>query len=171
MHPMNFRTGIGHDTHRFVAGRPLILGGEHLDYPLGLLGHSDADVLTHAICDALLGAAGLGDIGELFPDSDPAYENVCSMELLEQTGNLLFRKKFRIINIDAILFAQEPKISPHKIKMKRNLAKALGLHPDRINIKATTTEGLDAIGRKEGMAATAMVLLWREVERMVCKAD
>lgn len=161
MHPMDLRTGIGNDTHRLVTGRPLILGGVTFDYPFGLLGHSDADVLTHAICDALLGAAGLGDIGLLFPDTDPAFAGACSLSLLREVGLRLREKGFVVVNIDATIFAQAPKMSPHRKAMEANIAASLGLEADRVNIKATTTEGLDAVGRKEGISATSIALLWR----------
>lgn len=162
MHPLDLRTGMGSDTHRLVPGRPLVIGGLTLDHPLGLLGHSDADVLTHAICDALLGAAGLGDIGLHFPDTDPAFAGACSLSLLREVGLRLREKGFVVVNIDATIFAQAPKMSPHRKAMEAKIAASLGLDPDRVNIKATTTEGLDAVGRKEGISASAIALIWKE---------
>ncbi|TYT75563.1 2-C-methyl-D-erythritol 2,4-cyclodiphosphate synthase [Desulfobotulus mexicanus] len=161
MHPFDLRTGIGSDTHRLVTGRPLILGGVRLDHPMGLLGHSDADVLTHAVCDALLGAAGMGDIGGLFPDSDPAFKDISSLKLLEITGSHLKASGFSVVNIDATVFAQAPRIGPHRKEMEKNIAGCLAMPADRVNIKATTTEGLDAVGRGEGISATAIVLIWQ----------
>lgn len=154
-----FRVGIGHDTHRLVKGRDLILGGIRLDHPVGLLGHSDADVLVHAACDALLGAAGLGDIGELFPDTDPAYRGISSLKLLGEVGKRLQQEGFAIVNLDAILFAEAPRLGPYKKKMAENIAATLTVEPARIHVKATTGEGLDAVGRQEAISATAIALI------------
>ncbi len=156
-----FRIGTGTDVHELVEGRDLIIGGVKIDYPLGLKGHSDADVLLHAVCDALLGAAGLGDIGEHFPDTDPAYKGVSSRLLLKICFEKIREKGFGIGNLDATLFAQAPKMGPHKRAMAANIAGILELDPDEVNIKATTTEHLGFIGRKEGIAAQAIVLLCR----------
>lgn len=156
---MTFRIGSGYDVHRLVEGRPLILGGVTIPHDKGLLGHSDADVLLHAMCDAILGAAGLGDIGEHFPDTNPRYKGVSSLELLKSCRNQVGNAGYRIGNVDATLLAQAPKISSFKARMKENIAHALGVSSDRINIKATTTEGLGFEGKKEGIAAQAVVLL------------
>ncbi len=153
------RIGQGYDVHRLVPGRALILGGVEVPFGLGLLGHSDADVLTHAVMDALLGAAGLGDIGRHFPDSDPAYKGASSLRLLETVGALLTQHGFAVGNIDATLVAQAPKVAPHIAAIRQNIAGALGIPPENVNIKATTEEGLGFTGRGEGMAALAVVLL------------
>ena len=153
------RTGIGYDVHRLVAGRKLVLGGTDIPYEKGLLGHSDADVLVHAVCDALLGAAGLGDIGLHFPDTDPKYKDISSLTLLTQTGDMVRGKGFSIRNIDAIIFAEAPKIGPYRKSMQQNLAAAVNVEPGCVNIKATTTEGLGVIGKGEGIAAMCVVLV------------
>lgn len=153
------RIGIGYDIHRLVKGRSLIIGGVSIAYEKGLLGHSDADVLSHAICDALLGAAGLGDIGTHFPDSDPQYKDISSLTLLTETCRLLTDKRFRIINLDATLFAEAPKFAPHRPRMQAKLADAMNIRPAKINIKATTTEGLGVIGKGEGIAAMGIALI------------
>lgn len=153
------RIGKGYDVHRLVEGRDLILGGVKVPYGKGLLGHSDADVLLHAICDALLGAAGLGDIGEHFPDSDPQYKGISSLLLLAHCVVLVGRQGFEVVNIDATLLAEAPKISPYKSAMRENIAEVLCLEPGAVNIKATTTEGLGPVGRGEGMAALCVALL------------
>ena len=140
------RIGMGYDVHKLVENRDLILGGVKIPYEKGLLGHSDADVLLHAIMDALLGAAALGDIGKHFPDTDPAYKGASSMELLKQVGALIEQKLYVIGNIDATIIAQRPKMAPHIEKMRENVAKALGIEKDQINIKATTEEGLGFTG-------------------------
>jgi 2-C-methyl-D-erythritol 2,4-cyclodiphosphate synthase len=152
------RIGMGYDMHRLVAGRRLILGGVEIPFEKGLLGHSDADVLTHAICDALLGAAGLGDIGCHFPDTDPAWADIESLKLLDQVRAMI-RGDWVIANIDATVMAEEPKISPFREAMVSRLAAVLRLNPIQINIKATTLEGLGAVGRGEGIAAQCIVLL------------
>ncbi|MFQ5895904.1 MAG: 2-C-methyl-D-erythritol 2,4-cyclodiphosphate synthase, partial [Nitrospinota bacterium] len=153
------RVGVGVDFHRLVAGRKLVLGGVEIPYHLGLLGHSDGDVLTHAICDALLGAGALGDIGLHFPDTDPTYRGISSLRLLEMVGDLLKEKGFVLGNVDATLIAEAPRIAPHCVSMRRALAAALGVEEARVSIKATTAEGLGALGRGEGMAAHATCTL------------
>ncbi|MDY5954294.1 MAG: 2-C-methyl-D-erythritol 2,4-cyclodiphosphate synthase [Kiritimatiellia bacterium] len=158
---MNFRTGTGFDAHRLVPNRPLVLGGVRIPHALGLLGHSDADVLVHALMDALLGAAALGDIGLHFPDTDPAYEGADSMRLLEQVAHLLSDRHYAIANIDATVIAEIPKLRPHIEAMRANLARALQIPPDTVSVKATTVEGMGALGRKEGIAALATVLIFR----------
>ena len=155
------RIGHGYDVHRLVEGRKLILGGVDISHEKGLLGHSDADVLTHAIMDALLGAAALGDIGKLFPDNDPAYAGADSLVLLERVGERLAQAGYRVGNIDATILAQRPKLAPHIPQMRANLAARLGLNPDQISVKATTEEGLGFTGAGEGMAAHAVCLLER----------
>jgi len=153
------RVGLGFDAHRLTAGRPLILGGVEIEHPLGLLGHSDADVLTHAIGDALLGAAGLGDLGRHFPDADPAYKNISSLVLLERIMALVADRGFRVVNVDATVMAEHPRLAPHFPRMAANLAPILGVDPAEVSLKATTTERMGFTGREEGMAALALVLL------------
>lgn len=153
------RIGMGYDVHRLVEGRKLILGGVEIEHVCGLLGHSDADVLVHAIMDALLGAAALGDIGKHFPDTDPQYAGISSMELLDQVRARLEDAGYVIENIDATVIAQSPKLRPYMEQMERNVAKVLGIAEDQVNIKATTEEGLGFTGRKEGIAAQAVCLL------------
>ena len=148
-------TGIGYDVHRLVMDRPLILGGVHIEHSLGLEGHSDADVLCHAIADALLGAAGEPDIGHMFPNTDPAIRGISSLEILRKVRARLDELPVKIHNVDATLIAEEPRISPHLAAMKENVGKALGLPPSRVGIKATTNEGMGFPGRGEGMAAIA----------------
>lgn len=155
---------MGYDIHRLVAGRKLILGGVAIPFGKGLLGHSDADVLTHAVCDALLGAAGLGDIGRHFPDTSSEFKGISSLVLLARTVEMVYNKKFEIVNIDTTVFAQAPKIAPHEKEMKQRLADTIGIDPGRINIKATTTEGLGVIGREEGIGAMAVALLKNETD-------
>lgn len=150
---------MGYDVHRLVEGRKLIVGGVEIPYEKGLLGHSDADVLLHAICDALLGAAALGDIGRHFPDSDPAYKGISSMILLEKVGALLEQKGFLIENIDATIIAQAPKMRPFIDAMRGNIAHVLGLDTEHVNVKATTEEGLGFTGAGEGISAQAVCLL------------
>jgi len=154
-----FRIGQGYDVHRLVEGRKLILGGVEIPYEKGLLGHSDADVLTHAVMDALLGALALGDIGKHFPDNDPAYAGADSIELLRHVGGLLAEKGWKVVNIDSTIAAQRPKLAPHITAMRENIAAALGLSSDRISVKATTEEGLGITGKGEGMTATAIALI------------
>ncbi|MCK4278666.1 MAG: 2-C-methyl-D-erythritol 2,4-cyclodiphosphate synthase [Desulfurellaceae bacterium] len=153
---MSFKVGIGFDAHQFTEGRKLILGGVRIDYPLGLDGWSDADVLTHAICDALLGAAGMDDIGTHFPNVEQ-YKDVSSMMFLEETREMLDKKSFYICNIDVTIIAQKPTISPYKQKMKENIAYTLKIKIDQINIKATTTDKMGFTGRGEGIAVLAIV--------------
>ena len=153
------RIGHGYDVHRLVEGRRLILGGVDIPWEKGLLGHSDADVLTHAVMDALTGAARLGDIGKLFPDTDPAYAGADSLKLLAEVGRALEEKGYSVVNIDATLLAQAPKVAPYKQKMAENLAAALGIDAEQVNVKATTEEGLGFTGDGSGMAAHAVVLL------------
>ena len=155
----NLRIGHGYDVHRLTEGRKLILGGVDIPWDRGLLGHSDADVLTHAVMDALTGAARLGDIGKLFPDTDPAYAGISSMKLLAEVGRLLSERGYHVVSIDATLLAQAPKVGPYKQKMAENMARALGIQPDQVNVKATTEEGLGFTGDGSGMAAHAVVLL------------
>jgi 2-C-methyl-D-erythritol 2,4-cyclodiphosphate synthase len=151
--------GIGYDVHKLVAGRKLVLGGVEIPFEKGLLGHSDADVLVHAVCDALLGAAAMGDIGLHFPDTDPKFKNISSIKLLAETNDLIHSKGFIIGNIDATIFAEAPKMGPYREIMQENLARAVEVDPGCINIKATTTEGLGYIGRGEGIGAMSVALL------------
>ena len=151
--------GIGYDVHRLVTGRQLILGGALIPFEKGLLGHSDADVLVHAVCDALLGSVGLGDLGLHFPDTDPQYKNISSLKLLAQTNEMVRQKGFAICNIDTIIFAEAPKIGPYRDTIQKNLAHAVDVAPGCINIKATTTEGLGIIGKGEGIGAMSVVLV------------
>ena len=153
------RIGHGYDVHRLTEGRKLILGGVDIPYEKGLLGHSDADVLTHAIMDALLGAAALGDIGKLFPDTNPAYAGADSLVLLERVRERLSKAGYRVGNIDATILAQRPKLPPHIPQMRTNLANRLGIEVDQVSVKATTEEGLGFTGTGEGMAAHAVCLL------------
>lgn len=153
------RIGQGYDVHRLTEGRKLILGGVEVPWEKGLLGHSDADVLVHAIMDALLGAAALGDIGQHFPDTDPAYEGISSIELLRHVGRLLEQEGYVIENIDATIIAQKPKLAPYRPQMAENIAKALKLSKDRVSIKATTEEGLGFTGTGEGISSQAITLL------------
>lgn len=153
------RIGHGYDVHRLVEGRRLILGGVEVPYKKGLLGHSDADVLTHAVMDALLGAAGLGDIGKVFPDSDPAYENISSLLLLEGVMEKLTRAGFSVWNVDATIVAQQPKLAPYLSEMRVALARCMGIPEERMNLKATTEEGLGFTGGGEGIASHAVCLL------------
>lgn len=153
------RIGYGYDVHRLTENRDLIIGGVKIPYELGLLGHSDADVLLHAICDALLGAAGLGDIGKHFPDTDPQYKGISSILLLEKVGELIEEKGFYIENIDATIIAQAPKMRPYIEEMEKNIAKALLIEPDLVNIKATTEEKLGFTGAGLGISAQAACLI------------
>ena len=155
----NLRIGHGYDVHRLVEGRKLILGGVDIPWEKGLLGHSDADVLVHAVMDALTGAARLGDIGKLFPDTDPRYAGISSLKLLAEVGRLLGEKGFAVVNIDAVLLAQAPKVGPYRPQMAANIAAALGIDPEQVNVKATTEEGLGFTGEGSGMAAHAGALL------------
>ncbi len=153
------RIGQGYDVHRLTEGRDLILGGVKIPYEKGLLGHSDADVLVHAVMDALLGAAALGDIGQHFPDTDPAYEGISSLELLRRVGGLLEEKGYVIENIDSTVIAQRPKLAAYRPRMAENIAAALGISAEQVSVKATTEEGLGFSGRGEGIAAQAVALL------------
>lgn len=153
------RIGQGYDVHRLTEGRALILGGVNIPYEKGLLGHSDADVLTHALMDALLGAAALGDIGQLFPDNDPRYEGADSIELLRAVTALLEEKGFRIGNVDVTVIAQRPKLAPYREQMRQRLAEAMKLDISRVSVKATTEEGLGFTGSGEGISAIAAALL------------
>ena len=153
------RIGLGYDVHRLTEGRDLILGGVKIPYEKGLLGHSDADVIVHAIMDALLGAAALGDIGQHFPDTDPQYEGISSIKLLEHVGRLLEEHNYQIVNLDATIIAQRPKMMPHLPQMRENVARALQIEADQVNIKATTEEGLGFTGSGEGISAQAICLL------------
>ena len=155
----NLRIGHGYDVHRLVEGRKLILGGVEIPYDRGLLGHSDADVLIHAVMDALTGAARLGDIGKLFPDTDPAYEGISSVKLLSEVGRLLGEKGYQVVNIDTTLIAQAPKVGPYRQQMAENIAAALTMDSQRVNVKATTEEHLGFTGDGSGMAAHAVALL------------
>lgn len=153
------RTGIGYDSHRFEEGRNLVLGGVTVPYERGLKGHSDADVLIHAIIDAILGAAKLGNIGKAFPDNDAKYKDISSILLLERACNMLKEKGYKISNIDSVLVLQEPKISPYVPEMERNIAKALNIDVEQVSVKGKTEEGMGFVGRKEGIKAFAAVLI------------
>ncbi|MCJ7617623.1 MAG: 2-C-methyl-D-erythritol 2,4-cyclodiphosphate synthase [Desulfobacterales bacterium] len=155
------RIGIGYDVHRLVHGRKLVLGGVIIPFEKGLYGHSDADVLIHALCDAILGAAGLGDIGQHFPDTDPAFKDIHSIKLLVKSCEMISKKGFKINNVDSTIFAQEPKIAPYKEAMGKNISQAIQVEPARINIKATTTEGLGMIGEGDGIGAMCIVSINR----------
>lgn len=156
------RTGIGYDIHPLVEKRPLIIGGVEIPYSKGLAGHSDADVLSHAVADALLGAAGEGDIGRHFPDTDPQYKDISSLRLLEKVRDRLQAAGFVILNIDTIVIAQAPRMAPYMDRMKARIAKTLRLDEAAVNIKAKTAEGLDSIGRGESIAAQAVCMLFKE---------
>ena len=155
----DLRTGIGYDIHRMVEGKELRLGGIKIEYPKGLFGYSDGDVLLHAICDALLGAAGLGDIGGHFPDTDPAYKGIASLELLRHVVKLLHESGFEVVNIDANVLAEAPKTGSHISDMKETIGGAVGISPKRVNIKGRTSEGLGEIGRGEAIAAQAVAMV------------
>jgi 2-C-methyl-D-erythritol 2,4-cyclodiphosphate synthase len=154
-----YKIGSGYDVHRLVKGRKLILGGVDIVFERGLEGHSDADVLIHAVCDAMLGALGQGDIGDHFPDTDAKFKGISSMILLEKCGKLMENQGYNINNMDCIVFAQVPKISPYKKTMEKNMAKALNIEPNLVNIKATTTEKLGFIGKEQGIAAQCTLLI------------
>lgn len=156
---MSFRIGQGYDLHRLVEGRDLILGGVKIDYEKGLLGHSDADVLLHAITDALLGASGLGDIGRHFPDTDPAFKGADSKVLLSEAVALVVKAGWVIVNVDCTIVVQAPKLAPYMPQIRESVAKAIGVDLQRVNVKAKTNEGCDAVGRKEAIEAHAVVLL------------
>lgn len=154
-----FRVGIGYDVHQLKDGLPLTLGGVRIEHSKGLVGHSDADVLIHAVCDALLGAAALGDIGKHFPDTDPKYKGIDSRLLLKETARLTREKGYEINNIDSILCMQKPKVAPYIHQMRQNLAEAMGIDIDQVSVKATTTEHLGFEGREEGISAHAVTIL------------
>lgn len=156
---MNLRIGNGYDVHKLVEGRNLIIGGVLIPYEKGLLGHSDADVLVHAIMDSLLGATKKGDIGSIFPDTDNKFKDICSLELLKQVYNLLTDDGYQIVNIDATIVAQQPKMKPHIDKMEQNIAMCLNINKDKINVKATTEEGLGFTGSLQGISAYAVCLV------------
>ncbi len=158
---MTLRVGMGYDIHRVAEGRPLVLGGVRFESPWGLEGHSDADVLLHAIGDALLGAAGLGDLGTHFPPGDPQWKDASSLDLLRRIAELLARAGTKVENVDAMVVAEAPRLAPHRDAMRSNIAAALGIAPDRVSVKATTNEQLGALGRREGIAATAVALVSR----------
>jgi 2-C-methyl-D-erythritol 2,4-cyclodiphosphate synthase len=155
------RTGLGWDSHRLAEGRPLILGGVHIESAVGLDGHSDADVLTHAVIDAVLGAAGLGDIGEHFPDTDERWRGADSVALLRHVASLVAERGWTVMNVDATVILERPKLSPHKTAMAATIAEALGVDAERVNVKATTAERLDAVGRGEGAVAQAVATIVR----------
>ena len=154
-----FKVGNGYDVHQLVSGRKLIIGGVEIPHYKGLDGHSDADVLLHAVCDALLGACGVGDLGQHFPDTDPQWKGVSSILLLEKVGDICHKKGFKVSNIDSIVVAQKPKLAPYIQLMKHNIKKALGLDAEQLNIKATTTENMGFEGTEEGISAYAIALL------------
>lgn len=161
MDPRNLRIGQGYDVHQLVEGRKLIMGGVDIPHTRGLLGHSDADVLTHAVADALLGGVRGGDIGKLFPDTDPAYEGADSMKLLAAVADFVRDRGYEILDVDSVVAAQAPKLSPYRDQMRENLACAMGISPENVGVKATTTEHLGFEGREEGISATAVALLVR----------
>ena len=161
MDPRNLRIGQGYDVHQLVEGRKLIMGGVDIPHTRGLLGHSDADVLAHAVADALLGGVRGGDIGKLFPDTDPAYEGADSMKLLAAVADFVRDLGYEILDVDSVIAAQAPKLSPYRDQMRENLARAMGISPENVGVKATTTEHLGFEGREEGISATAVALLAR----------
>jgi len=160
---MQFKVGIGYDIHRLITGRPLFLGAVEIPYIKGLLGHSDGDALIHALCDALLGALALGDIGEHFPDADPQYQDIASSKLLQAVKGLVDQNGYQINNLDVIIIAQEPKIVPFKKQMKEKISSLLGVAEEVVNIKAKTNEGLDAVGNREAIACYAVASLVKGV--------
>jgi 2-C-methyl-D-erythritol 2,4-cyclodiphosphate synthase len=159
----NIRIGLGHDTHRLEVGRPLILGGLNIEFELGLAGHSDADVLFHAITDAILGALALGDIGEWFPNTDPQWEGADSVLFLKRSVEMIRERGWEVGNLDCTLFAEKPKLSPFKSQIEQNIATVIGIAADQVNLKAKTGEGVDSIGRGESMSASAVALLYRDI--------
>lgn len=165
------RVGMGYDVHKLVEGRDLIIGGVKIPHTLGLLGHSDADVLLHAIMDALLGAAGLGDIGKHFPDTDPQYKGISSIKLLEHVAKLIADKNYVVENIDATIIAQKPKMRPYIEQMEQNIATALGIDVDQVNVKATTEEGLGFTGTEQGISSQAICALTSIYEGSMLVAD
>ena len=161
MDPRNLRIGQGYDVHQLTEGRKLIMGGVDIPHTRGLLGHSDADVLAHAVADALLGGVRGGDIGKLFPDTDPAYEGADSMKLLAAVAGFVRDRGYEILDVDSVIAAQAPKLSPYRDQMRENLARAMGISPENVGVKATTNEHLGFEGREEGISATAVALLVR----------
>lgn len=156
-----YRVGTGVDAHALEPGIPLVLGGVRIDYPRGLAGHSDGDVIAHALTDAVLGAAGLGDIGSLFPSGDERYRGSCSLDLLAHAYGIVREAGWELVNADCVLVGEEPRIAPHREEMRRRLAACLGVEPERVTVRATTTDGLGFTGRGEGLAAQAVALLRR----------
>jgi 2-C-methyl-D-erythritol 2,4-cyclodiphosphate synthase len=156
---VEYRSGIGYDVHKLVDGRDCIIGGIRIDHPQGLLGHSDADVLAHAIADSILGAGGFGDIGTFFPDNDPQYQGIDSMKILEYVVDHVRDQGFEIVNIDSIVICEEPKINPHRNKMQSKMAEVMGIEVSRLGIKATTNEKMGFLGRQEGIAAQSVTSL------------
>ena len=159
----DLRVGMGYDVHAFVEGPPLVLGGVHIEHDMGLAGHSDADVLAHALMDAILGALRAGDLGALFPDTDPAFKDISSMELLTRVGTLAGELGWRVLDADTVLVLEEPKIAPYRDSMRSTMARHLGIAEECVGVKATTTEGLGFCGRSEGVAAYAVVMMERVV--------
>jgi len=157
-----YRIGHSHDTHRLVANRKLILGGVEIPYPLGLLGHSDADVVYHVVAEAIIGALGLGDLGTLFPDNDPQYQNISSSYFVTYVADLLMNKGYKVCNIDLTVYLEKPNLKPYKEQMKNNIASLLHISSDLVNVKATRGEGLGYIGRGEGISAEAVILIKKE---------
>lgn len=157
------RTGIGFDAHRFASGRRLVLGGVEIPWDLGLAGHSDADVLCHAASDAMLGAVAAGDIGMHFPDTDPAWQDADSLDLLRRVRNIVERRGARVVNLDATVLAEAPKLGPYRVAMCEKLSSALQVAPDAVSVKASTMEGMGALGRGEGIAAMAVVLVEQDI--------
>lgn len=157
----DLRIGLGVDAHALVAGVPLVLGGVELDFPAGLAGHSDGDVIAHALVDAVLGAAGLGDIGSLFPSGDERWRGAVSLDLLREAYAQVRAAGFELVNADCVLIGEAPRIAPHREEMRRRLAEAMGVEPERVNVRATTTDGLGFTGRGEGLASEAVALLRR----------
>jgi 2-C-methyl-D-erythritol 2,4-cyclodiphosphate synthase len=157
------RIGIGYDAHKLVEGRELILGGVKLEHPKGLLGHSDADVLLHAIIDALIGAVGQGSIGDFFPDTDPQYKGISSLELLKRVYQVIHGQGYLIKNIDSTVVLEEPRLQPHIQKMKENISQALDLDPSQVNVKGKTEEGMGFTGKKEGISALAVCLVHKQI--------
>jgi 2-C-methyl-D-erythritol 2,4-cyclodiphosphate synthase len=159
---VEYQIGIGYDAHKFIEGRPLVLGGVTIPYEKGLLGHSDADALCHAISDALLGAAVLGDMGKYFPDTDPQWKNADSLDMLKVCARMAQAKGWKVGNVDATIVCQKPKLSPYLVSMSQMIEQTLGIGPDRVNVKAKTTEGMGFEGREEGLSVQAVVLIQKD---------
>ncbi len=159
---MEYQVGIGYDAHKFIDGRPLILGGVTIPYEKGLLGHSDADALCHAISDAILGAAVLGDMGKYFPDSDPQWKNADSLDMLKVCARMAQAKGWKVGNVDATIVCQKPKLAPYLVSMSQMIEETLGIGPDRVNVKAKTTEGMGFEGREEGLSVQVVVLIQKD---------